>query len=391
MAYLIAISMSLLVAAFVPRLIEENQHGTFLLVKQPWYKDTKKWQLIGLVSLSALPILLISCFRYGVGTDYFYTYVPQFLSIVNGSYTHYYEPGFYLLNLLVASLTSDPQWLIALCALLTLGLVYVVTVFLSDNYFMSILLFYLTYTYFVSINNIRQALASAILLLALYFLVRKKKIAFVLLTILAGTMHQSAYYFLIMAVLDLLPLSQLSYLLINLGFYIFIKLLGKQILALLTLLIPRVQMYLNQGVYLGKTIGELYLEVQIAISLIYLYLEYQPRFNRDLTQFSYNKYSFKSQKLGNSAEEWTIAKLLQWMVLIVCAMDGILPAAYRVVRIFTYAQFIFIPNAISKFERDDKRRLILYILVIVIFGILFVHDFAMGFEQVYPYKSIFNH
>ncbi len=29
MAYLIAISMSLLVAAFVPRLIEENQHGTF--------------------------------------------------------------------------------------------------------------------------------------------------------------------------------------------------------------------------------------------------------------------------------------------------------------------------------------------------------------------------
>lgn len=391
MAYLIAISMSLLVAAFVPRLIEENQHGTFLLVKQPWYKDTKKWQLIGLVSLSALPILLISCFRYGVGTDYFYTYVPQFLSIVNGSYTHYYEPGFYLLNLLVASLTSDPQWLIALCALLTLGLVYVVTVFLSDNYFMSILLFYLTYTYFVSINNIRQALASAILLPALYFLVRKKKIAFVLLTILAGTIHQSAYYFLIMAVLDLLPLSQLSYLLINLGFYIFIKLLGKQILALLALLIPRVQMYLNQGVYLGKTIGELYLEVQIAISLIYLYLEYQPRFNRDLTQFSYNKSSFKSQKLENSAEEWTIAKLLQWMVLIVCAMDGILPAAYRVVRIFTYAQFIFIPNAISKFERDDKRRLILYILVIVIFGILFVHDFAMGFEQVYPYKSIFNH
>lgn len=401
MAYLIAISMSLLVAAFVPRLIEENRHRTFLLVKQPWYKDTKKWQLIGLVSLSALPILLISCFRYGVGTDYFHTYVPQFLSIVNGSYTHYYEPGFYLLNLLVASLTSDPQWLIALCALLTLGLVYVVTVFLSDNYFMSILLFYLTYTYFVSINNIRQALALAILLPALYFLVRKKKIAFVLLTILAGTMHQSAYYFLIMAVLDLLPLSQLSYLLINLGFYIFIKLLGKRILALLALLIPRVQMYLNQGVYLGKTIGKLYLGVQIAISLIYLYLEYQQRFNRDLTQFSYNKSSFKSQlvgmlqlddrqKLGNSAEEWTIAKLLQWMVLIVCAMDGILPATYRVVRIFTYAQFIFIPNAISKFERDDKRRLILYILVIVIFGILFVHDFAMGFEQVYPYKSIFN-
>lgn len=82
MAYLIAISMSLLVAAFVPRLIEENRHRTFLLVKQPWYKDTKKWQLIGLVSLSALPILLISCFRYGVGTDYFHTYVPQFLSIV---------------------------------------------------------------------------------------------------------------------------------------------------------------------------------------------------------------------------------------------------------------------------------------------------------------------
>lgn len=402
MAYLIAISMSLLVAAFVPRLIKENQHRTFLLVKQPWYKDIKQWQLIGLVSLSALPVLLISCFRYGVGTDYFYTYVPQFLSIVNGSYTHYYEPGFYLLNLLVASLTSDPQWLIALCAFLTLGLVYVVTVFLSDNYFMSILLFYLTYTYFVSINNIRQALASAILLPALYFLVHKKKIAFVLLTILAGTMHQSAYYFLIMALLDLLPLSQLSYLLINLAFYLFIKLLGKRILVLLALLIPRVQMYLNQGVYLGKTIGKLYLGVQVAISLIYLYLEYQQRFGEEPKSFSYNKPSFKNhllglfrldnrQKLGNSAEEWTVAKLLQWMVLIVCAMDGILPATYRVVRIFTYSQFIFIPNAISKFERDDKRRLILYILVIVIFGVLFVHDFAMGFEQVYPYKSIFSH
>ena len=46
----------------------------------------------------------------------------------------------------------------------------------------------------------------------------------------------------------------------------------------------------------------------------------------------------------------------QCALLCVCALDGIVPAAYRVVRIFSFAQFILIPNAIRKYVNNKKEK-----------------------------------
>lgn len=59
----------------------------------------------GMISISLLFPLLVSSLRYGLGTDYSYTYIPQFNSIARGD-RGYYEIGFYLLNKIVSFLPT---------------------------------------------------------------------------------------------------------------------------------------------------------------------------------------------------------------------------------------------------------------------------------------------
>ena len=70
-----------------------------------------------LIFISALGPFLVSAFRYGIGTDYFYTYIPQFKIIANGGES-YYEYGFFMLNKIISYFTYDSQWIIIVTSFL---------------------------------------------------------------------------------------------------------------------------------------------------------------------------------------------------------------------------------------------------------------------------------
>lgn len=72
-----------------------------------------------------LPLFLVSAFRYGVGTDYFYTYTPIFNRIRGG--TGFNEVGFTWLTEQLTKVSDDPQILFVVISLVTVG---IITIFL---------------------------------------------------------------------------------------------------------------------------------------------------------------------------------------------------------------------------------------------------------------------
>ena len=64
--------------------------GIFLYFSEFFYKRKKEnsknyYLYIFFFVLAIIPYFFVSGFRYGVGTDYFYTYFPRFYQIMGGS------------------------------------------------------------------------------------------------------------------------------------------------------------------------------------------------------------------------------------------------------------------------------------------------------------------
>lgn len=138
-------------------------------------------------------LFCVSAMRYGIGTDYWPRHVPAFEAINRGDYeANRNEPLFVWLNRAVGWFTEDAQWLIALMAFLTLLLIYRFILRMSLNPALSVFLFVFGGVYLEAFNLMQQGLAIAIVLNTIELGLRRKRLAFVLLTLLAVGVHSSA-------------------------------------------------------------------------------------------------------------------------------------------------------------------------------------------------------
>lgn len=161
------------------------------------------------------PTVLISSIRYGIGTDYF-RYLEVYNSINsrlswNSILNFYQEPSWVIINLVANNYYQ---------VLLFSSIIYSLFIFLSINrckqkigvtfpLFISYMVFYC-----LSFNGIRQAIAAAILLFGITFLLNKKTIKdyflFFLFVILAATFHKSALVFSLVVFLSLFKKNKVS-------------------------------------------------------------------------------------------------------------------------------------------------------------------------------------
>lgn len=342
--------------------------------------DKKCFRRKIMIFISMILPMSVSAFRYGIGTDYFYTYVPGFRDIALGN-RGYYEIGFYWINKIVAMFTDNEQWLIAVTSVIFVGLAYRQIYRMSVNYPISITLLFLSFTYFVSLNNIRQSLALVLLLVAMECLYNKRKIWFIAFTLLAGSIHQVALSFLVMVVSEWVSLSAVTFLGISVSFFGIAKVIAPKIMGVLVPYIPRLALYFKVSElarYNNKTLGSSFVfsHLVIMILLVCIDIMYKPE---------------KSSLNDTDKIEWNITKMNQCLLICICAMDGLVPAAYRIVRVFSFAQFILLPNVILKHANKNKYRLLYSGGVIGIFLMYFMQNLANGTEEVFPYVSIFNH
>jgi len=140
--------------------------------------------------LSFLPLFLVSALRYQVGGDYV-GYERIFKNVSEGAEI-YAEPGFGLLNWLVVCYSENIQWVYALSALITLGLIFWGVYRESASPVLSIFLFTAMGYFFSSFNILRQFIAVAILFAALPLLRERKLLPYLLLVALAMTFHKTA-------------------------------------------------------------------------------------------------------------------------------------------------------------------------------------------------------
>lgn len=102
------------------------------------------------------------------------------------------EIGFYYLNTLIADLGLGFQWVIFLMAFITIFIKLQFFLKNSPNFVFSLFIYYCSIFYLYDFIAIRQALAMAIFMLALPYILYRKLIIYILLIVLASMFHISA-------------------------------------------------------------------------------------------------------------------------------------------------------------------------------------------------------
>ena len=372
-----------------------------LIIETGARKQTDQNKIKAILSLwiSALPLFFLSAFRYGIGTDYFYTYTPEFYNIAEGRES-YYEPGFWLLNKVISLFTADSQWVFIITSALFIGLLYFVLIKMSRNIPIALLLFFLSYNYYISLNNVRQSLASVILLVGIYFLIRKKAVASFICLACAVLIHRVSVLYILLLIPCIIEIPAYASLAFCAVFAILARWLAGPIMAFVSTFIPRLALYSQAG-YLTKynqeSIPRRFIVVNIIIMLLAAYHDFHHSalYGRLFAQASEEKKDkkqfgimyYRSQR--DAALSWQITKALQVLLLCVCCLDGRIPAAYRVVRIFAFPQFLLLSNSIEMHRNKHERRL-LYALFVLMMLSLYIKNYMDGVEEVFPYQWVFG-
>ena len=156
-------------------------------------------KLSALLPALILMALFIGLRAFHIGTDTatyveIYHYVPsieQYLSTFKAGYHgDRMEIGFFLLLSTLKGLSVAPSLVLIIISLLTLVILAVAYKRLCPNYFIGFFVLSVTILFFSQeYNIIRQGLASAFVLLALSYLSERKRLSYLILTIIAASFH----------------------------------------------------------------------------------------------------------------------------------------------------------------------------------------------------------
>lgn len=365
MAYLITFALATAAVYGASRVIPPLPARTLIT-----HADTRRraWQGYLLLLAAVTPLILLSALREGIGTDYYYTYVPRFAEIVAGERTHY-EIGFYLLNRAVALFTDNPQWLFALVSVIYGVCIFTVWYKQVECLPYCVLFLLASGEYFISLNNVRQALAAAVLLCGVGLLLQRRYLWFALLTALAATLHQSmlvGYAILALAVAcAYIPRRPLLITIAALGAaaLVVLRLFPDAVAALLP---DRLAAYIVDDMYLHPTIGLLRTGFNIALLGFMLYTRHR-----------------------TGADRLDLGILIQCVAVAVCLADGTIPAAYRILRLFTVWQLWSVPLAAECYTARTRR--LVQAGLLVAYGALTVYAVVLrGDEAVVPYQWIIS-
>ena len=316
-----------------------------------------------------LPLFLLSAFRYGIGTDYYYTYLPTFNRIRFGMDTDFpFEPGFYVINKFVASFSNSVNWVLAICALMTFIFVGIAIIQQSEDFGYSMLLFFGTGFFSYTLNGVRQSIIIAMWFFLLKYVKERKFIPFLIFS-LAGTLFHSSSIILI-------PL-----------YFIFQKrvkpkecLIGVVIAGLAGTFLKRIVLLLAQFTKYGnKFAGSDLLNGNFAYST----------FAVDICLFIYLLLIYK--KLKN---EWRYNFLLLSTTLsLICTMlTRVIYLIARIDVLFFYLSLLYLPSTFHAFKSSETRNILRVGFVIFFFLYMFITVGVLRQGESVPYTSIlFKH
>lgn len=318
--------------------------------------------------LAALPLVLVSGLRYGVGTDYFNTYYTGFYRLLSGYLFDQFEIGYYLLNRAVQFFTDNVFVLFFITSLVVVGFTFAAFRRMSPNVVFSILLFLITRYYFISMNGVRQLMACAVFAYALSFAIKRELKPYLVFTIVAISFHYSAVI--------LLP----TYWLMNVSLPPRRAVLLLAVFAvggglgytLLSRILPASSKWgytlFNTGVA-----GILFTVGTILLNLFILGVYYLP-YREHKDEFQYRCFLY----LQVVAVAFTL--LLPWI-----------PAVERVYWCFSYPMMISFP-VMASYIKPKALGVAASAILIAVFSAYCIYDIGvLNDHEVLPYDTIFRH
>lgn len=157
--------------------------------------NNKKYILFEI--LAFLPLFLVSALRYGIGTDYFFTYVPNFFKILQGESFVYTEIGFILINKFIQLFSTNYQWVFVITSFVFCAFFINSATKYSNNAVISVFVLFISCVFFISLNNVRQAVAAIIIASSYPYIAKGNAITFAFFIFCAIIFHITAVIMLI--------------------------------------------------------------------------------------------------------------------------------------------------------------------------------------------------
>lgn len=330
-------------------------------------KLSKKARVLPFV-ITFLILFTVSGFRYGVGTDYFFTYVPTYKQIYNGTPPPM-EPIFKWLNgLCIDFAGSWYQSIFIVTSFIFIGLVYIAIYNMPCSKALLTVSFLCGGYFLLSLNVVRQTIATALFCCALFLVKRnmdgEKQLqslfeAFSLVAIAVGFHYSAIIYF---AVIPLL------YLKLDRKIYL-------SLFALFAVLVPTfvaVIGILLKGTKYGNYISGYYLDSGKAFSLSSL-----------LFVGFFFVYLFTKSKEG---DHWfTVFRNLHFVGSIAIMIGLSIPLGQRVSALFYLLNFLSIPYYLEYYVAGRKK-IFAKISYFSLCLFIFLHTLSVNGNGVLPYN-----
>lgn len=316
--------------------------------------------------ISFMISFLSAALRYGIGTDYFYTYVPYF-KWINSGVREYGEVGFNFLNKFIGFFTTDYQWLFFVTSFIILLFIYKAIWDNSEDVLQSVLLIYVGQSYFYSMNMVRQSIAISIILYSYKFLKDKKYIKLLICIVCASLFHSSALVLIPIFAISMLNISILKKIIIFIILFALQPVFYKALILLLGY--TKYGWYYTEGLF-KEGISILLVLQNIIILVLDFY--YQKIYSRKITK------------------EYKILSNINFIGVCLMILSCNIPLVFRIIRYCTIFQILLIPKLLNLSDNDVNKKifgscLFLFLTVCMIYQII-----ICGGEGVYPYESIFG-
>jgi hypothetical protein len=327
---------------------------------------------------ASAPLLIITCFRYGVGHDYFYTYVPDFNRMLAGLPVHS-DPGFVALYSLIQMFSKNPQSLFVVTgALIVLAMIYS-AYRINGTVTLSVALFFLSDHYFRSLQFVSQYTATALLFWALAIQIdgKKNKIFVLLLLFIAVSLHSSAI--LPAIIIALIPLFNFR----------------KKIILTFSVALPAICLVLYRPInnllllvaassrfdyYLQSSWDEVY-TVDGRHSLSSILIEGAVLSFMVITLFFYR---------GEIQPVHYAGLILQSIAFSLALLQGEVPLLERIIFYFAVFQVLTLPMFIRLIRTKQLKVLIVFVVIATYSIWFFLYVVPSDLDEVIPYFSVFN-
>lgn len=317
-------------------------------------------------------LFVIMGFRYGVGQDYFYTYVPIYENIYAGIDTGI-EWGFELLNkICIFFADSNYQSIFVLTAFIYVGCIIAACQKNDASMVMMMYIFLCGGFYFYSFNVMRQCMTIAIFCYAIYYIERKSVsnklvdknfIKYSMLILAASSLHISS--------LGYLPM----YLLADKNYKRRRYVEGLVIFAIAIPTIVRILSFVLVGTRYGNYISGLYKDSSKMFNV-----------SQMLNILCFLIYFFTEPKEND--RRFVIYKNIHYAGVLFTCLMGSVPLVFRITTMFYLVQFLSVPYYYKHYVRKQYKMLVLSGILMIYFALIF-STFLTNGNKILPYQFNF--